>query len=88
MEPSSYSQALPMQTDSCESYQFKERTLKIIEDELVFQVENPVDFESLKHHKVDLSNYLLHQQLDGYFGMLNGPAFEELVKYFWVRAEI
>jgi len=26
--------------------------------------------------------------LDGYFGILNGPAYEELVKYFWVRVEI
>jgi hypothetical protein len=56
--------------------------MKITEDELVVQVENPVDFVSLKHHNVDLSNYLLYQQLDGYFGMLNGPTYENLVKYF------
>lgn len=56
--------------------------MKITEDELVVQVENPVDFESLKHHKFYLSNYLLHQQLDGYFGMSNGPTYEGLVKYF------
>lgn len=62
--------------------------MKITEDELVVQVENPVDFDSLKHHKVYPSNYLLCQQLDGYFGMLNGPTYENLVKYFWVRAEI
>lgn len=62
--------------------------MKITEDELVVQVENPVDFESLKHHKFYLSNYLLHQQLDGYFGMSNGPTYEGLVKYFQVRAEV
>jgi len=26
--------------------------------------------------------------LDGYFGMLNGPTYEFLVKYFSVRAKI
>jgi len=82
MASSSSSQALPMQIDSGESYQIKGRTRKITEDELDVQVENPIDFESLKHHKVDLSNYILYQQLDGYFGMLNGPTYEELVKYF------
>jgi hypothetical protein len=58
------------------------------EYDLTVQVENPVDFESLKHHKCDLSNYLLYQQLNGYFGMLNGSMYENLVKYLWVRAEI
>jgi len=29
-----------------------------------------------------------YQELDGYFGMLNGSTYENLVKYFWVRAEI
>jgi len=56
--------------------------MKIREDDLVVQVESPVDFQSLKHHLVDLSNYLLYQDLDSYFGVLNGPTFEELVKYF------
>jgi len=23
-----------------------------------------------------------------YFGVLNGPTYEELVKYFWVRSEV
>lgn len=81
MASTSSSQATSMQIDSGESYQIEGRTMKITEDELVVQVENPVDFDSLNHHKVDLSNYLLYQQLDGYFGMLNGPTYENLVKY-------
>jgi len=76
-----------MQVDSGESYQIKGRTMKITEDELVVQVENLVDFVSLKHHECDLSNYLLYQELDGYFGMLNGPTYENLVNYLWVRAK-
>lgn len=62
--------------------------MKLEEDDLFVQVENPVDFISLKVYGVDLSDYLLVQDLDGYFGMLNGPTYEYLVKYFWVRAEI
>jgi len=82
------SQALPMQIDSGETYCIKPSIMKIREDELVVQVESPVDFQSLKHHIVDLSNYLLHQVLDSYFGVLNGPTYEELVKDFWVKAEV
>ena len=77
-----------MQIDYGESYHIKPRTMEIREDELVVQVESPVDFLSLKHHTVDLSNSLLHQEMDGYFGMLNGPTYESLVKYLWVRAEV
>lgn len=62
--------------------------MKISEDELVVQVENPIDFILLTHHKVDLRSYLRYQELDGYFKMLNGPTYKELVNYFWVRAEI
>jgi len=49
-----------MQVDFGESYKIKGRTMKITEDDMVVQIENPVDFESLKHHDCDLSNYLLY----------------------------
>jgi len=37
---------------------------------------------------VDVSSYFMYQDLDYYFRMLNGPTYEELVKYLWVRAEV
>jgi len=77
-----------MQIDSGESMVFRPKTMKIDEENLVVQVENHVDFISLKHHGVDVSSYLLHHGLEYYFGMLNGPMYEELVKHFWVRASI
>ena len=55
---SSSNQATSMQVDYGESYKNKGRTMEITEDELVVQVENPVDFISLKHHDCDVSNYL------------------------------
>ena len=74
-----------MQLNSSEAYQIKGRTMKLEEDDLFIQVKNPVDFESLNHNGIDLSNYLLYQDLNGYFRMLNDPTYEYLVKYFWVR---
>jgi len=56
--------------------------MKLEEGELTVQVENPVDFISLTHHKCDLTNYLKYQDLGGYFNMLNGPTYENLVRYF------
>ena len=83
MASSSSSQALPMQIDYRESYKIKPRTMEMRENELIIQVESPIDFVSLKHHNVDLSNYLLNQNLDIYFRMLNRPTYEHLVKYLW-----
>jgi len=50
--------------------------MKINEDELVVQVESPVDFASLLHHGVDITSYWVCQGLDYYFRMLNGPTSE------------
>jgi len=38
--------------------------------------------------QVDIINYINAPDLNGYFKMLNGPTYENLVRYFWVRAEI
>jgi len=51
-------------------------------EDLIVQVESPVDFVALARHGVDISIYLLAQGLDGYFRMLNGPTYEELVNDF------
>jgi len=56
--------------------------------QLIVQVENPVDFISLAHHGCEFRNFVNSQDLNGYFKMLNGPTYENLVKYLWFRAEI
>ena len=43
---------------------------------------------ALARHGVDVSNYFHVQGLEGYFGVLNSPTYEALVKEFWVRGEI
>ena len=47
-----------------------------------------VDFVALRRHGVDIVDYIMMQELDRYFGMLNGLSYKELVKEFWVRAEV
>jgi len=88
MASSSSKQETSMQIATGESLQIKGRTVKLEEWQLTVQVENPVDFLSLAHHVCDLRTYINSQDLDGHFKMLNGPSCENLVKYFWVRAEI
>ena len=52
------------------------------------QVESLMDFDSLKRNGMNLESLMEAQQLFGYFRMLNGPRYVNLVKDFWVRAEV
>jgi len=77
-----------MQVATGESYRIKGRTMKLEGWELTVQVESPVDFLSLVHHGCELRNYFHSQGLDDYFCILSGPTYVNIIKYFWVRAEI
>ena len=88
MASTSSNQETSMQVATGESYQIKGRTMKLKGWQLTVQVENHVDFISLAHNGYELRNYFNTQDLNGYFKMLNGPIYENLVKYFWARDEI
>jgi len=77
-----------MQIDSGESYVVKPKTMPLGIEEYVLQVESLMDFQALKRHGVDIIEYMMTQALDGYFKMLNGPSYEELIKDFWLREEV
>jgi len=77
-----------MQATTGDAYQIKGRTMSLEEWELNVQVENPVDFISLAYHGCELRGYYHAQDLDDYFGMLNGPTYVNLVRHFWDRSEI
>jgi len=47
-----------------------------------------VDFISLDHHGCELRDIYHAQDLDKYFGMLNGPTYMNLVRHFSVRAQV
>jgi hypothetical protein len=62
--------------------------MSIPTESLIIQKESPVDFTSLERYKVDMEAFVKPQKLYGYFRMLNGPTYENLVKDFWLRAEV
>jgi len=62
--------------------------MSLEEWDLNVQVENPVDFLSLAYHGCDIKKYYEAQDLINYFDMLNGPTYTNLVRHFWVRAQV
>jgi len=62
--------------------------MSLEEWDLNVQVENPVDFTSLAHHGYDIKKFYEAQDLRNYFDMLNGPTYMNLVRHFWVRAQV
>jgi len=47
-----------------------------------------VDFISLAYHGCELRDVYQAQDLEDYFGMLNGPTYLSLVRHFWVRTQV
>jgi len=66
----------------------KTKTMAIPTESLEVQIESPVDFASLNRNGMSLDALIAAQELFPYFHMLNGPTYVELVKDFWVRAEV
>jgi hypothetical protein len=64
------------------AYEIRGRTMSLEEWELNVQVKNPIDFISLAHHGCELKAYYHAHDLDGYFTMLNGPTYMNLVRHF------
>jgi len=88
MASTSSNQETSIQIVTSDTLPIKGKTMKLEDDQLTVQVENPVDFISLTHHDCNLTTYLKYQDLNGYLNILNGPIYENLVRYFEVRAEI
>ena len=77
-----------MQLDTRSKYKIKPKTMVIPVESFDVQVESLMDFDSLKRNGMNLESLMEAQQLFGYFRMLNGPRYVNLVKDFWVRAEV
>jgi len=88
MASSSSMQVSVPSNQEASAYEIKGRTMSLEEWELNVQVENPVDFMSLAHHGCELRDIYHTQDLDNYFGILNGPTYLSLVRHFWVRAQV
>jgi hypothetical protein len=89
MASSSSHQIIPESTaQEAPAYDIKGRSMELEEWDLMVQIENPVDFESLAFHGYWIRSYYEAQGLMPYFRMLNGPTYEALVRHFWVRASV
>jgi hypothetical protein len=66
----------------------KPKTMSIPAENLIVQKETPFDFSSLEKYDVNMEAYIKPQTLHGYFRMLNGPIYENLVNDFWLRVEV
>jgi len=77
-----------MQLATGSNYSIKPKTVSIPLDSLDVQIESPVDFASLKRNELDMEALISAQNMFDYFHMLNGPTYVNLVKDFWIRAEI
>ncbi|RHN51428.1 hypothetical protein MtrunA17_Chr6g0468441 [Medicago truncatula] len=86
MASSSSNQTIKINTNK--SYVLKERTVTVPLERLDVQIESPVDFDSLKRNGVDIQGFFKTQNMLEFFKMLNLPSYMNLVKDFWVRAEV
>jgi len=77
-----------MQLPTGSNYSIKPKTMSIPLDSLDVQIESPVDFTSLKRNGLDMEALISAQNMFDYFHMLNGPTYVNLVKEFWIRAEV
>jgi len=77
-----------MQQGTRSNFSIKPVTVSIPIDSLDVQIESPVDFASLKRNGVDMDALISAQKMSGYFQMINGPTYVNLVKEFWIRAEV
>jgi len=68
--------------------QIKSKTIIIPSYSFEVQIESPVDFASLNRNGMNLDALIAAQEMFPYFHMLNGPTYVELVKDFWIRAEV
>jgi len=75
-------------SSSSATLQIKAKTMTVPTESLEVQIESPVDFPSLNRNEMWLESLISAQELFPYFYMLNGPTYVELVKDFWVRAEV
>jgi len=77
-----------MQLTTGSNYSIKPKTMYFPLDSLDVQIESPVDFTSLKRNGLDIEALIFAQNMFDYFHMLNGPTYVNLVKDFWIRAEV
>ncbi|MCI05493.1 hypothetical protein A2U01_0026546 [Trifolium medium] len=78
---------LPIDTNTQKHFS-KNVTIEIPYKKLDLVLEQPVDFESLRANCFDVKKLFQDQGWLGYFDILNGPVYTQLVKDFWKRCDV
>src|SRR4030043_2149890 len=75
-------------TSSGKSLNIKPNTTSVPKDSLKVLVEQVIDFDSLLRNGIQVSRFFSAQSLNPFFRIHHGPTYTELVKNFWIKAEI
>src|SRR4030065_2645114 len=75
-------------TSSGKSLKIKPNTTNVPKDSLKVLVEQVIDFDSLMRNGIQVSRFFSAQSLNPFFQIHHGPTYTELVKNFWIKAEI
>src|SRR4030067_3411797 len=75
-------------TTSEQSMKIKPNTTSVPKDSLKVRIEQVIDFDALARNGIQVARFFAAQKLSPFFQMHHGPTYVELVKQFWVKAEI
>ncbi|MCI34271.1 hypothetical protein A2U01_0055489, partial [Trifolium medium] len=78
---------LPIDTNTQKHFS-KNVTIEIPYEKLDLVLEQPVNFEGLRANGFDVKKLFQDQGWLGYFDILNGSVYTQLVKDFWKRCDI
>src|SRR4030043_820701 len=85
---SSTSSANMIDTTSEQTMKIKPNTTSIPNDSLKVLIEKVIDFDALARNGIQVARFFSAQKLSPFIQMHHGPTYVELVKQFWVKAEI
>src|SRR4030042_5836492 len=85
---SSISSANVIDTTSEQSMKIKPNITSVPKDSLKVLIEQVIDFDALARNRIQVARFFSAQKLSPFFQMHPGPTYVELVKNFWVKAEI
>ena len=73
---------------SQQTLKIKPNTSSVSKESLKILIEQVVDFDSLGRNGVNIAEFFAFQKWSPFFQMLNGPTYKEMVKEFWIKAEV
>ena len=73
---------------SKQSTKIKPNTTSIPKESFKIIIDQAIDFGSLARNGIQVDRFFNRQQLEKFLQILHGPTYTDLVRQFWVKAEI